>query len=99
MRRLTAICVIARTAGIAMPAARPVAARPTADAALQALEWRLLKRVRECVRDYEMIGPGETVAVAASGGKDSNALIYLLREMSSRRLLCLLYTSPSPRDS
>ena len=70
-----------------MPAPHAVAARPTADAALQALEWRLLKRVRECVRDYEMIGPGETVAVAASGGKDSNALIYLLREMSSRRLL------------
>ena len=87
MRWLTAICVIARTAGIAMPVARPVAARPTADAALQALEWRLLKKVRECVRDYEMIGPGETVAVAASGGKDSNALIYLLREMSARRLL------------
>jgi tRNA 2-thiocytidine biosynthesis protein TtcA len=79
--------MIAKTAGIAMPAARPVAARPTADAALQALEWRLLKRVRECVRAYKMIGPGETVAVAASGGKDSNALIYLLREMSSRRLL------------
>ena len=87
MRWLTAICVIARTAGIAMPAARPVAARPTADQALQALEWRLLKRVRECVRDYHMIGAGETVAVAASGGKDSNALIYLLREMSARRLL------------
>ena len=87
MRWLAAVCMIAKTAGIAMPAARPVAARPTADAALQALEWRLLKRVRECVRDYEMIGPGETVAVAASGGKDSNALIYLLREMSSRRLL------------
>ena len=62
MRWLTAICVIARTAGIAMPAARPVAARPTADQALQALEWRLLKRVRECVRDYHMIGAGETVA-------------------------------------
>jgi tRNA 2-thiocytidine biosynthesis protein TtcA len=87
MRWLAAVCVVARTAGIAMPAARPVTARPTADAALQALEWRLLKRVRECVRDYGMIGAGETVAVAASGGKDSNALIYLLREMSSRRLL------------
>ena len=34
-RRLAAVCVIARTAGIAMPAARPVAARPTADAALK----------------------------------------------------------------
>ena len=87
MRWLAAVCMIAKTAGIAMPAARPVAARPTADAALQALEWRLLKRVRECVRDYQMISAGETVAVAASGGKDSNALIYLLREMSSRRLL------------
>ena len=46
-----------------------------------------VERVRECVRDYHMIGAGETVAVAASGGKDSNALIYLLREMSARRLL------------
>ena len=71
MRWLTAICVIAKTAGIAMPAAR--VARPTADQALQALEWRLLKRVRECVRDYGMIGPGETVAVPA--GARAAALI------------------------
>ena len=41
-------------------------------------------RVRARLRDDSA---GETVAVAASGGKDSNALIYLLREMSARRLL------------
>ena len=66
--------MIARTAGIAMPAKRlsetdrgpgPPSARVAAAEA----------RARSRVRDYEMIGAGETVAVAASGGKDSNALI------------------------
>ena len=34
--------------------------------------------VRRCVEDYNMITPGETVAVGISGGKDSLVLLQLL---------------------
>lgn len=39
---------------------------------------KLLGLVRRCVEDYEMITPGERVAVGVSGGKDSLALLALL---------------------
>lgn len=39
---------------------------------------KLLGLVRRCVEDYEMIAPGERVAVGVSGGKDSLALLTLL---------------------
>lgn len=39
---------------------------------------KLLGMVRRCVEDYEMITPGERVAVGVSGGKDSLALLTLL---------------------
>jgi tRNA 2-thiocytidine biosynthesis protein TtcA len=38
----------------------------------------LLKKVDQAVREYEMIQPGERVAVAVSGGKDSLSLLRLL---------------------
>ncbi len=39
---------------------------------------KLMGLVRRCVEDYNMISPGETVAVGVSGGKDSLVLLQLL---------------------
>ena len=39
---------------------------------------KLMGLVRRCVEDYNMISPGETVAVGVSGGKDSLVLLVLL---------------------
>ena len=39
---------------------------------------KLMGLVRRCVEDYNMISPGETVAVGISGGKDSLVLLQLL---------------------
>ena len=39
---------------------------------------KLMGLVRRCVEDYQMIQPGERVAVGVSGGKDSLVLLQLL---------------------
>ena len=39
---------------------------------------KLMGLVRRCVEDYQMIAPGERVAVGVSGGKDSLVLLKLL---------------------
>lgn len=38
----------------------------------------LLKRVRKAVKEFDLIAPGDQVAVGVSGGKDSRALLELL---------------------
>jgi tRNA(Ile)-lysidine synthase TilS/MesJ len=43
------------------------------------LAYYLLKGLNRAVRDYAMIGAGDRVAVAVSGGKDSLTLLHLLR--------------------
>ena len=42
---------------------------------------KLTGLLRRCVEDYNMISPGETVAVGVSGGKDSLVLLTLLAEL------------------
>ena len=41
----------------------------------------LLALTRRCIQDYNMIPPGEKVAVGVSGGKDSLSLLYLLARL------------------
>ena len=38
----------------------------------------ILSHVRRCIEDYEMIAPGDRIAVGVSGGKDSLILLYAM---------------------
>lgn len=42
---------------------------------------QLLSLTRKAIDDYHMIEPGDKIAVGISGGKDSLALIYALKEL------------------
>ena len=42
---------------------------------------RILSLVRRCVEDYEMIAPGDRIAVGVSGGKDSLMLLAALAKL------------------
>ncbi len=48
------------------------------------LEERLLSQVARASADFALLEPGDRVMVAVSGGKDSHALLHLLREIARR---------------
>lgn len=42
---------------------------------------KILSLIRRCVEDYDMISPGDRVAVGVSGGKDSMTLLVALSQL------------------
>ena len=42
---------------------------------------QILSRLRRCIEDYEMIRPGDRIAVGVSGGKDSLTLLYAMAKL------------------
>ena len=55
--------------------------------AAEKLERRLLRATSRAVRDFDLIGDGDRILVAISGGKDSYTLLHLLQRLreSGRR--------------
>ena len=41
----------------------------------------ILSHLRRCVEDYDMIQPGDKIAVGVSGGKDSMVLLYAMAKL------------------
>jgi tRNA 2-thiocytidine biosynthesis protein TtcA len=48
------------------------------------LERRLLKQIARASHDHRLIEPNDRIMVAVSGGKDSHALLHLLREIQRK---------------
>jgi tRNA 2-thiocytidine biosynthesis protein TtcA len=48
------------------------------------LEKKLLSAVAKASSDFRMLEPNDRVMVAVSGGKDSHAMLYLLRELQRK---------------
>jgi tRNA 2-thiocytidine biosynthesis protein TtcA len=55
-----------------------------ADREIFKLQGRLLKRIRQVAKDYQMIEENDKIMVCISGGKDSATLLYLLRLLQNQ---------------
>ena len=61
-------------------------------------------KVRSFIKENSIISPGEKIIIGLSGGADSVCLLNILNGLKEQYgitlyAVCLLYTSPSPRDS
>ena len=87
--RAVSLGLLSIVAGLSLPPNGKLgrSRRSNARMATSDASWPLLRTLRRAVYEYELISPGDQIAVAVSGGKDSSTLLYLFKELKERRML------------